>query len=153
MMFNGMKRVGAVLVAALLALLLSGMAQAQTMSTGSVTPAVGLAGSRLAFVATGFRGSVQDANDTNSHGEQAAYWINTPDGSVISVEELIQRDNEGRSTRPLIATANANGRIAFNWMAPKSLAPGAYSLVLQGLDSQHMAQIGFMEVQFFFTIT
>lgn len=144
MKFIGMKRVGAVLVAALLALLLSGMAQAQTISTGSVTPDLGLAGSRLAFVATGFQGSAQDAGEANSRGEQAAYWINAPDGSVISVETLTERDSEGHTTRPLITTANTDGRVAFTWTAPKNLAPGAYSLVLQGLASQHMAQIGFV---------
>lgn len=124
-------------MAALLALSLCGTAQAQTMSTGSVTPAVGLAGSRLAFVATGFQGSSQDADDQNSRGERAAYWINAPDGSVISVETLEQRDGEGHTTRPLVATANADGQVSFSWTAPKSLAPGTYSLVLHGLDSQH----------------
>lgn len=144
-MINGMKRVGAVLVAALLALLLSGgMAQAQTMSSGSVTPAVGLAGARLTFVATGFQGAAQDEDKTDSPGEQAAYWINTPDGSVISVETFTEANSDGHTSRPLIATANADGRITFDWTAPKSLVPGAYSLVLQGLDSQHMAQISFM---------
>jgi 5-hydroxyisourate hydrolase-like protein (transthyretin family) len=143
MMSNGMKRAGTVIVAALLALSLGGMAQAQTMSTGSVTPAVGLAGSRLAFVATGFQGSSQDADEQNSRGEQAAYWINAPDGSVISVETLTQRDGEGHATRPLIATANTDGRVSLSWTAPKSLAPGAYSLVIHGLASQHEARIGF----------
>jgi hypothetical protein len=122
------------------------MAQAQTIGTGTVTPLEGLAGSRLVFVATGFQGSSQGDDEANSRGERAAYWINTPDGSVISVETLAKRDSEGHATRPLIATANTDGRIALIWTAPKTLMPGAYSLVIHGLASQH-------EVKLFFTIT
>jgi hypothetical protein len=69
-----------------------------------------------------------------------------PQQAVISVETPEQHDGEGHTSRPLIATANADGQVPLSWTLPKSLAPGVYSLVMHGLGSQH-------EVQLFFTVS
>lgn len=142
-MFNVMKRIGSLGVIGLLALGLIGATQAQSLGAGSATPGIGLAGTNFAIVATGFMGSTQDADEDNSRGERASYWVNTPGGGIISVETLAEADSEGRTTRPLITTANTDGRVAFSWLAPKDLVAGDYSIVIHGLSSQYEAQIFF----------
>lgn len=107
----------------------------QTMIQTSVAPSAAPAGATFRFVATGFG------------EEKVAYWINTPSGEVISTETRGKRENEKKaSSRPLQEQANDDGQVTLFWTAPAGLAPGNYSLVIHGLDSQH-------EVKLFFTVT
>ncbi len=100
--------------------LLPASTQAQGDATIAVSPQVAPPGSRFAFYATGLR-----------RGERVGYWFNRPDGSILSNE----RDYRAR--------AAASGRVDFNWVAPLDAAPGAWEIVVQGMESGQMRTLRF----------
>ncbi len=109
----------------------------QTVTQYDVVPTSGQTGTIFVFHATGFRGSA------NIDGEQVSFWINTPDGKIISTEPLIETSPTGNTTKPLVAWANSDGVVKMFWTAPDNALPGNYSLVAHGLVSQHEVLIAF----------
>jgi hypothetical protein len=105
-----------------------------TAVQSDVTPSAGPAGTRFHVVMTGY-----------ADEEQVSYWINLPNGEVISTEPLGEEDEYGNTTRPLLERANGDGVVSIYWVSPKDLKPGIYSLVAHGLSSHH-------EVMTFFTV-
>ncbi|MBX0328332.1 hypothetical protein K2Z83_11660 [Oscillochloris sp. ZM17-4] len=103
-----------------------------------ITPASGPAGTAFVVHATGFQGATK--GDT---GEQVSFWINTPDGSIISTKPLSSADSAGNTTTPLLAQAGADGIVKIFWDAPASAMPGSYTMVIHGLDSQHEVVVPF----------
>jgi hypothetical protein len=91
----------------------------------------------FAFYAPGFKGAVPASDEDTELGEQIAYWINLPNGEVISTEPLAEKDEYGNTTQPLMEQANGDGVVSVYWTSPNDLLPGSYSLVAQGLDSDH----------------
>ncbi|MEI7768978.1 MAG: hypothetical protein WCI67_03265 [Chloroflexales bacterium] len=112
-------------------------AGSQIETQSNVTPAAGPVGTLFIFHATGFVGS------TVVDGEHVSYWINTPDGKVISTEPLNSPNKIGGTTRPLQAQAGTDGVVKIFWTATAGLNPGSYSLVVHGLVSQHEVLIPF----------
>ncbi|MEI6777815.1 MAG: hypothetical protein WCK70_13025 [Chloroflexales bacterium] len=109
----------------------------QTVTQYDVVPASGQTGTVFVFHATGFRGSA------NIDGEQVSFWINTPDGKIISTEPLIETSPTGNTTKPLVAQANSDGIVKMFWSAPADALPGNYSLVAHGIVSQREVVIAF----------
>jgi hypothetical protein len=105
------------LLALLLAVaLLSATAQpaAAQSAPGEISayPTAGPAGTRFAFLASGFRSR-----------ERVAVWMNTPDGRVVTIEAESLR----RATR--------EGRVNWFWSAPEGTQPGFYQMVARGVLS------------------
>jgi hypothetical protein len=109
----------------------------QTVTQYDVTPTTGPTGTLFVFHATGFRVS------SHVDGEQVAYWINTPNGKVISTEPLAETDKNGNTTSPMLAWADSDGNVAIFWSAPADAQLGSYSLVIHGLVGQHEVRIPF----------
>jgi hypothetical protein len=86
-------------------------APAPSSDQGAVQPAVGAPGTQFAFFATGFDGS-----------ERVGFWVNGPDGTVID-------DSDGNTT------ANSDGRADWRYTAPGDAAPGVYTMVARGVES------------------
>lgn len=126
---------------------------AQVQAQGSVTPAAGVAGTTFTFVATGFKGSSSTVTNPTErqkdaeHGEVVTYWVNLPDGSVISsapTDGAAQgKSGDKNKTSAFTARADRTGQVELAWMAPASAMPGSYSLVIYGLDSQYQVVIPF----------
>lgn len=96
----------------------------------TVTPQVGKAGEAFYFAATGFAGG-----DTKREpGERIAYWINTPDGQVIST--VAEKDDDELAPRPLVDRARHDGTVRLVWIPPVDALAGDYTLVMHGLDTQ-----------------
>lgn len=87
--------------------------------SSNVEPRSGHPGTTFRFFANGFRAS-----------EIVGYWVNTPDGSVIS-------DNA------YTVMANEQGRADWSWQAPQSLLPGSYTMVARGTERGRQHVIGF----------
>lgn len=108
---------------------------AQRIVAPSVTPRDGVPGVRFTFVAPGFIGAVPDEDADENTGEQIAYWINLPDGRVISTERHEGKGADDDTMRPMIARANGYGEVTIRWTSPGDAMAGPYSLVMHGLDS------------------
>lgn len=93
---------------------------------------VGVPGTPFTFNATGFRGN-----------EPIAYWINTPDGKVISTDPLETPDQFGKTTKPLVTESDADGNVIIYWTAPSNALVGSYSLVVQGLETSRQSVVSF----------
>lgn len=114
----------------------------QTVVQSNVRPAAGTAGTAFTFIATDFgEAAVKD----NKRGEQVAYWFNTPDGKVISTEPRSGKTDYGSKEKPLLHYADEEGTVNLVWSSPTTLAPGTYSVVFHGLNTQR-------EVIMYFTI-
>jgi hypothetical protein len=128
--------IGAIAVATLL--LIPGQSVfAQRIANPSVTPTDGVPGVRFTFRAPGFLGAtpIEDAKD--NMGEEIAYWINLPNGTIISTREIDD------AQRALKARANGYGEVTIVWSAPGDAIPGPYSLVMHGLQSDKEVAIPF----------
>lgn len=125
---------GAVAIAAMLALPMS-TASAQRIAGPRVTPTDGVPGVRFTFVAPGFIGAVPDEDAGENSGEQIAYWLNLPDGTVISAERHEGKGAEDDTMRPMLARANGYGEVTVRWSSPDTAMVGRYSLVMRGLES------------------
>lgn len=93
-------------------------------ASGNVDPAAGRGGTEFAFAASGF-----------SPGEAISFWINAPDGSVLSVYD---QDNNF-----LVLSADNDGRIEWSVASPTSAPAGFYSMVAHGNNSGHEVIIPF----------
>jgi hypothetical protein len=102
---------------------LAGPAQAQTGEVPMVYPQTGAPGTRFGFIASGY-----------SSRERVGVWLNTPDGRVIDTGI----ENLERATR--------QGRVSWNWTAPKDAPTGTYKFVAHGVSSGFEQTIAF-EVQ------
>src|SRR5690606_27644279 len=78
----------------------------------SVYPPSGPAGTRFAFLASGFQ-----------RGERVAVWLNTPDGRVTEIEAVGLR----RATR--------EGRVNWFWTPAEGTPDGTYQMVAHGVNS------------------
>lgn len=78
----------------------------------SVYPTTGPAGTRFAFLASGFRSR-----------ERVAVWLNAPDGRVLTVETESLR------------SATREGRANWFWTAPEGTPNGTYQMVARGVLS------------------
>lgn len=87
-------------------------AQAGDAPESAVQPDVGPPGTRFAFYATGF-----------NEEENVSVWLNRPDGTVT--DDNIVGVNEATPT----------GRVDWFWDAPLNAAPGYWSMVVNGNES------------------
>jgi hypothetical protein len=110
----------------------------------SVTPTAGAAGARFHFVITGFNGDLDDGdNDKSNDAEKVAFWINTPDGQTIrAIRAGIDKDDKD-APKATVAQANRAGTVEWAWQAPANAAPGTYTLVAHGLQSEREQVIAF----------
>jgi hypothetical protein len=109
---------------------------AQAAEGGTASPAVSLPGAPIAFAATGFHGaSLNDRHDSRAKGERVSYWVNVPDGTIISTESRNKANDYGHTTKPLLAQAGHNGDVKITWTAPLSAPAGNYTMVIHGHDS------------------
>ena len=134
---------GAVAVAALL-IIPAEAVFAQRVGAPSVTPREGVPGVRFTFVAPGFIGAVPDEDADKNTGEQISYWINLPNGTVISAEKHVGKGNEDDRMVPMLARANGYGEVTIRWTSPNDAMAGPYSLVMHGLDSNFEVVLPFM---------
>jgi hypothetical protein len=103
---------------------------------GTAAPGVSLPGAPIVFTAAGFHGaSLNDRRDANAKGEAVSYWINVPDGTIISTELRNKANDYGHTTKPLLAQAGHNGDVKITWTAPLSAPAGNYTMVIHGHDS------------------
>lgn len=75
-----------------------------------VNPTVGAPDTTFDFFATGFDSE-----------ENVGYWLNAPDGSVVSTESEVG--------------ANDDGRADWSWTAPSDAQLGVWQMVARGIDS------------------
>jgi hypothetical protein len=94
--------------------------QAQSGEAPMVYPNEGAPGTRFGFNVSGFKAR-----------ERVSVWINTPDGKVIATGI----ENLDRATR--------QGRVSWNWTAPKDASEGIYQMVALGLSSGYQQVISF----------
>ncbi|GAB4110688.1 MAG: hypothetical protein Fur005_00290 [Roseiflexaceae bacterium] len=97
-----------------------GTAQAQSGEAPMVYPNEGTPGTRFGFNVSGFKSR-----------ERVSVWINTPDGKAIDTGI----ENLDRATR--------QGRVSWNWTAPKDATEGTYQMVALGLSSGYQQVISF----------
>jgi hypothetical protein len=117
---------------------------AHAATGGSADPAVSLPGAPIVFHAVGFQGvSSNDRSVANAKGEQVSYWINVPDGTIISSEPRSDKNDYGHTTKPLLAQANRDGEVTIFWTAPLSAPAGNYTMVIHGLTSERERVIPF----------
>jgi hypothetical protein len=133
---------GAVAIATLL-LVPAQAALAQRIVAPSVTPRDGVPGVRFTFTAPGFVGAVPDEDADENTGERISYWINLPDGTVISTEKHVGKGADDDSYRPLLARANGYGEVTIRWTSPGDAMAGPYSLVMHGLESNFEVMLPF----------
>jgi len=105
----------------------------------SVTPAAGTAGTRFTFVIGGFKADQDDDNDYNS-AEKVVFWINMPNGQT---EEAYCDGSDEEDANATVTQANTGGQVEWAWRAPANAAPGKYTLVAHGLDSEYEQVIPF----------
>lgn len=134
--------IGAV-VTALLLLVPSRAALAQRMAAPSVTPTEGVPGVRFIFTAPGFKGAGLKDDAKNSPGERISYWVNLPNGQIISTERHEGKGADDDTIKPLEVRADGYGDVTIRWTAPDNALPGPYSLVMHGQDSNNQVAIPF----------
>jgi hypothetical protein len=133
---------GAVAVATLL--LIPGRAVfAQRMVAPQVTPTEGVPGVRFVFTAPGFQGAGLKDNADNSLGERISYWINLPNGQIISTEIQKGSGADDDAVKPLMTRANGKGEATIYWTAPEDAIAGPYSLVMRGTTSDKEIKLPF----------
>jgi hypothetical protein len=101
-------------------------------ATATTATTAGVPGTTFVVESVGYRAD-----------EQASYWINTPNGTIISTEPLESPDRNGNTTTPLLTWADGNGNITINWTVPNNALPGHYSMVIHGIASNHQDVIPF----------
>lgn len=112
---------------------------ALTTTEHTISPTVGQPGTNFEITAAGFAKGAKPGDP----GEQVTYWINLPDGRVISTEVRPARGKEDARTVPLMVRARNNGTVRLSWEAPADAPAGAYTIVLHGLTSQEEVVIPF----------
>lgn len=96
----------------------------------TVVPTEGKAGTAFYFSAVGFKGGPTK----DDAGEHIAYWVNTPDGRVIST--VADKGEDEQAPRPLTDRARHDGTVRLVWTSPANAPAGNYTLVMHGLDTQ-----------------
>lgn len=134
--------IGALAAAALFALTIS-PAFAQRMVAPGVTPTDGVPGVRFTFMAPGFKGMVPDEDAKNGTGERVSYWINLPDGRILSSEMIAGKGDEADKEQPFQAQANGYGEVTIRWTAPDNAVIGRYTMVMRGLSSDLEVRLPF----------
>jgi len=120
--------VPALLLGSLLNLVVAPGISAAAEVAASVTPAAGGPNMSFTFVASGFKGDVDDGNDDKSNdAERVSFWINTPAGRTIRAAD----DDNAAS----YARASRAGTVRWTWRAPADALPGSYTLVAHGNES------------------
>lgn len=110
----------------------------------TVAPSVGAAGSSFHFVINGFNGDLDDGdNDKTNDAEKVTFWINTPDGQTIPALHVGTDKDSRDAQEATVVRANRAGTVDWTWQAPANAAPGAYSLVAHGLQSEREQVIAF----------
>lgn len=84
----------------------------------NVAPSLGPPGTDFAFFARGFRGD-----------EEVGFWLNTPDGGIVS--------------RSFYRTTAHEGRADWTWKAPDDAQPGIWQMVARGATSTRERVIPF----------
>ena len=125
---------GAVAIATLL-LIPATATFAQRIAAPSVTPSDGVPGVRFTFVAPGFIGAAYKDDVDKDQGERISYWINLPNGTIISTQKHEGKGAEDDRIEPLMVRANGHGEATIFWTSPENAMPGPYSLVMHGLES------------------
>jgi len=110
----------------------------------TVAPNVGAAGASFHFVINGFNGDPKDSdNDTTNDAEKVTFWINTPDGQTIRAIRMGVDKDKRDAPEATVARANRAGTVDWTWQAPANTAPGTYTLVAHGLQSEREQVIAF----------
>jgi hypothetical protein len=118
----------ALLLGSLLNLVVAPGISAAAEAAASVTPATGGPDMSFTFVASGFKGDVDEGDDDNTNdAERVSFWINTPDGRTIRAAD----DNNDASYK----RASRAGTVEWTWHAPDDALPGSYTLVAHGNDT------------------
>jgi hypothetical protein len=78
---------------------------------GAVAPTVGAPGSQFRFSAFGY-----------DDEERISYWFTGPDGQIKDAYNQTRRSDK-------------NGRVDFNWTAPRDAMPGTWVVTIQGIKS------------------
>lgn len=90
---------------------------------GDVNPRVGPAGTRFAFMATGF-----------DDDEYVGVWVNTPAGEPMEIEP------------EELYGANGDGRADWYWTSPDDAMPGTWQMIARGVDSD-VQRVIFFEIR------
>jgi hypothetical protein len=83
-----------------------------------VNPVIGSPGTTFSFYARGF-----------ADGEQVGFWLNAPDGRVVSTGEQV--------------TVKSNSRADWQWVSPVDAVPGVWQMVAKGVNSNRQVVILF----------
>jgi len=97
----------------------TGGGNAPAPAGSNVVPPVGSAGTTFTFYTNGFTAD-----------ERVGYWLNSPAGVVITVDDQQH-------------FANSDGQFSATWAAVAGLTPGAWQLVAQGTESGVLQVISF----------
>jgi hypothetical protein len=84
----------------------------------AVEPVIGSPGTQFSFYARGFE-----------DGEKVGYWLNAPDGRVVSTDEQ--------------ATVNNDSRADWDWTSPSDAMVGVWQMVVRGVESDRQVVIQF----------
>lgn len=95
-------------------------AQAEESLPPTVTPSIGVGGTRFLFSASGF-----------SHRERLSFWVNRPDGQIKAV--YVPEENR----------ADSDGKAVWTWESPSDAQEGVWQLVVHGQNSGVEYQITF----------
>lgn len=107
----------------------------------TVSPTAGTPGASFSFVVNGFLGDPKDGDDDKSNNaEKVSFWINTPDGQTI---KAIRAGADEDKSEASVVKASRSGQAELTWEAPANAAPGTYTLVAHGLESQREQVIAF----------
>jgi hypothetical protein len=105
--------------------------------SATVTPNNGSAGTSFSFVIGGFQGDPDDGDeDTTNDAEKVAFWINTPDGQAIRATRTGLKPEDKDADKATVDQAYRDGTVVWTWQAPADAAPGIYTLVAHGLQSE-----------------
>ena len=103
----------------------------------SVTPNIGSAGTTFSFVIGGFKGDPDDGDDDKTNdAEKVAFWINTPDGQSIRAIRTGLKSEDKDQEKATVDQAYRDGTVVWSWQALADAAPGIYTLVAHGLQSE-----------------
>src|SRR5215213_7363027 len=107
----------------------------------TVTPSAGTPAASFHFVINGFLGDPKDGDeDKSNNAEKVAFWINTPDGQTIkAIRAGADKDDHEAS----VDRASRSGQVELTWQAPANAAPGTYTLVAHGLESDREQVVAF----------